>query len=94
MEGLAVEMVIVADDVAVDGGVAGRRGLAGTIFVHKVAWTLDSCDDTCLVFTAGVSCACWGSTRTEPLDSKSRLHGCVTLQSCTCPGNVHMGFCT
>ena len=36
MEGLKVDMVIVADDVAIDGGVAGRRGLSGTIFVHKV----------------------------------------------------------
>lgn len=42
-EGLAVRMVIVGDDVAVncgdesDGSIAGRRGLAGTLFVHKVA---------------------------------------------------------
>ena len=38
-EGIPVEMVLVADDVALaqstDG--AGRRGLAGTILVHKVA---------------------------------------------------------
>lgn len=32
-------MVVVGEDVAVDGGVAGRRGLTGTILVHKV----DSC---------------------------------------------------
>ncbi len=38
-EGLAVEMVIVADDVALAKTTenAGRRGLAGTLFVHKVA---------------------------------------------------------
>ena len=38
-EGLAVEMVLVADDVALAdaAGHAGRRGLAGTILVHKVA---------------------------------------------------------
>jgi dihydroxyacetone kinase len=38
-EGIAVEMVVVADDVALAGGDghAGRRGLAGTILVHKVA---------------------------------------------------------
>src|SRR5436309_926841 len=40
-EGFAVEMVIVADDVALAADAAtehaGRRGLAGTIFVHKVA---------------------------------------------------------
>jgi dihydroxyacetone kinase len=38
-EGIAVEMVIVDDDTALDSGPdhAGRRGLAGTVFVHKVA---------------------------------------------------------
>jgi dihydroxyacetone kinase len=40
-EGHAVEMVIVADDVALAATAgadhAGRRGLAGTVFVHKVA---------------------------------------------------------
>ncbi len=38
-EGIPVEMVIVADDVALAGSGehAGRRGLAGTILVHKIA---------------------------------------------------------
>jgi dihydroxyacetone kinase len=38
-EGIPVEIVLVADDVALAGSVehAGRRGLAGTILVHKVA---------------------------------------------------------
>jgi triose/dihydroxyacetone kinase / FAD-AMP lyase (cyclizing) len=38
-EGIAVEMVIVGDDVALeaDGDHAGRRGLAGTVLIHKVA---------------------------------------------------------
>ena len=37
--GLAVEMVMVADDVALARTTenAGRRGIAGTVFVHKVA---------------------------------------------------------
>lgn len=35
-EGLAVEMVIVADDIAL-GDHARPRGIAGTLFVHKVA---------------------------------------------------------
>lgn len=41
--GLKVEMVIVADDVAVGrtkNGLVGRRGLAGTVLVHKVAGAL------------------------------------------------------
>jgi dihydroxyacetone kinase len=38
-EGIAVEMVIVADDVALSasGDHAGRRGLAGTVLIHKIA---------------------------------------------------------
>jgi len=37
-EGLRVEMVVVDDDVALGtGGGAGRRGIAGTVLVHKVA---------------------------------------------------------
>lgn len=38
-EGLAVEMVVVADDVAItdSDANAGRRGLAGTVLVHKAA---------------------------------------------------------
>jgi dihydroxyacetone kinase-like protein len=39
MEGITVESVIVNDDVAVENSTytAGRRGIAGTIFVHKIA---------------------------------------------------------
>ena len=34
---LQVELVVVADDCALEGkGLAGRRGIAGTVFVHKV----------------------------------------------------------
>lgn len=38
-EGIPTEMVVVADDVALatDGRHAGRRGLAGTVLVHKIA---------------------------------------------------------
>ncbi len=39
-EGIAVDVVIVADDAAFDqpaGAVNNRRGIAGTVFVHKVA---------------------------------------------------------
>jgi dihydroxyacetone kinase len=38
LEGHQVSMVIVGEDVALcDKGIAGRRGLAGTVLVHKVA---------------------------------------------------------
>lgn len=38
-DGIKVERVIVNDDVAVDGSTwtVGRRGIAGTVFVHKIA---------------------------------------------------------
>ena len=38
-EGILVETVVVADDVALANrdGNAGRRGIAGTVFVHKIA---------------------------------------------------------
>ena len=37
-EGIAVEIVTVRDDVALDdGGAVGARGIAGTVLVHKVA---------------------------------------------------------
>jgi dihydroxyacetone kinase len=38
-EDIRVELVIVGDDAALppSGGIAGRRGLAGTVLVHKVA---------------------------------------------------------
>ncbi|AKZ63432.1 dihydroxyacetone kinase [Herbaspirillum hiltneri N3] len=38
-EGIPIEMVVVADDVALSahGEHAGRRGLAGTVLVHKIA---------------------------------------------------------
>ena len=38
-EGIKVEQVVVNDDVAVDNSLytVGRRGVAGTVFVHKIA---------------------------------------------------------
>ena len=38
-EGIQIESVVVDDDVAVDGSTytVGRRGIAGTVFVHKIA---------------------------------------------------------
>lgn len=39
MDGIRVESVVVDDDVAVENSTytAGRRGIAGTVFVHKIA---------------------------------------------------------
>ena len=39
MDGIKIEEVIVNDDVAVENSLytAGRRGIAGTVFVHKIS---------------------------------------------------------
>jgi triose/dihydroxyacetone kinase / FAD-AMP lyase (cyclizing) len=36
-DGIPVQMIIVDDDVAVKGSATGARGLAGTVFIHKLA---------------------------------------------------------
>ncbi|RHZ18120.1 hypothetical protein DYB37_004690 [Aphanomyces astaci] len=36
-EGLNVDMVVIGDDLAIPDAKAGHRGLAGTVFVHKIA---------------------------------------------------------
>lgn len=49
-EGIPVDMVIVADDVALDDtGSTGPRGIAGTVFVHKVPACLPT-DEGMLVY--------------------------------------------
>lgn len=42
MEGIKVDQVVLNDDVAVDNSLytVGRRGVAGTVFVHKIAGAL------------------------------------------------------
>lgn len=40
-EGIQVRAVFVGDDVSVEGNeLVGRRGLAGVVFVHKIAGAL------------------------------------------------------
>lgn len=42
-QGIEVDMVVVGDDVGVGrqkGGKVGRRGIAGTVLVHKIAGAL------------------------------------------------------
>ncbi|KAK6127853.1 hypothetical protein DH2020_038422 [Rehmannia glutinosa] len=78
-EGYKVEMVIVGDDCALPPprGIAGRRGLAGTILVHKVA---------------GAAAACGLSLAEVAAEAKraSEMVGTmgVALSVCTLPGQV------
>jgi triose/dihydroxyacetone kinase / FAD-AMP lyase (cyclizing) len=43
LDGRKVDVVFVCDDVSVDGNeLVGQRGLAGVVFVHKIAGALAS----------------------------------------------------
>uniref|UniRef100_A0A3Q3FNV2 Triokinase/FMN cyclase n=1 Tax=Labrus bergylta TaxID=56723 RepID=A0A3Q3FNV2_9LABR len=54
--GVNVDMVIVADDCAFNQpSKAGRRGLCGTIFIHKLAGALAECVGVLIAGTLGVS---------------------------------------
>ena len=82
-EGIPVEMVIVADDVALtaNGAHAGRRGLAGTILVHKIAGAM----------------AAAGHSLSEVADAARAAAGAmgtmgVALSACTVPAAGKPGF--
>ncbi|MFE3199431.1 dihydroxyacetone kinase family protein [Embleya sp. NPDC055664] len=82
-EGIAVEVVVVADDVALAAGegTAGRRGIAGTVFVHKVAGAAAD---------AGATLA---EVRAEA-EAAARAIGTmgVALSPCTVPAAGQPGF--
>ena len=82
-EGIPVEMVIVADDVALAGagGHAGRRGLAGTILVHKIAGA------------AADSGATLAEVAAEAREAASAVRTMgVALSPCTVPAAGRPGF--
>jgi dihydroxyacetone kinase len=81
--GIPVEMVVVADDVALaaEGGHAGRRGLAGTILVHKIAGAAAE---------AGASLADVAA-EARAAASEVRTMG-VALSACTVPAAGRPGF--
>ncbi len=87
-EGIPVEMVLVADDVALAataadarGGSPGRRGLAGTILVHKVAGAAAAAGAT-LAEVAAEARSVAGAVRTMG----------VALSPCTVPAAGRPGF--
>ena len=82
-EGIPVEVVMVADDVALanTAELAGRRGLAGTIFVHKVAGAAASAGLT-LAEVAAEARATAGAVRTMG----------VALSPCLVPGAARPSF--
>jgi triose/dihydroxyacetone kinase / FAD-AMP lyase (cyclizing) len=82
-EGIPVEVVLVADDVALAGSVdnAGPRGLAGTILVHKTAGAAAAANAS-LPEVAGEARAATSAVRTMG----------VALSPCTVPAAGRPGF--
>ncbi len=82
-EGIPVETVLVADDVALSASVghAGRRGIAGTILVHKVAGATAEASAP-LAEVAAAARAVASSVRTMG----------VALTPCTVPAAGRPGF--
>ncbi|XP_057952075.1 putative 3,4-dihydroxy-2-butanone kinase [Malania oleifera] len=78
-EGYKIEVVVVGDDCALPPprGIAGRRGLAGTVLVHKIAGAAAAAGLSLADVTAEAQCA-------------SELVGTmgVALSVCTLPGQV------
>lgn len=81
--GVKVETVVVGDDVALDddGGSVGRRGIAGTVFIHKVAGAAAE---------AGLSLA---EVAREAQEAASGLFSMgLGLSACTVPAAGKPGF--
>ncbi|MDB5575656.1 MAG: dihydroxyacetone kinase, DhaK subunit [Bradyrhizobium sp.] len=81
-EGIAADMVVIGDDVSLPSGPdAGRRGIAGTVFVHKIAGAAAS---------AGLSLA---DVKAEALAAASDVGTMgVGLSACTVPAAGRPGF--
>ena len=82
-EGIPVETVVVADDAALaaSSGLAGARGLAGTIFVHKVAGAASE---------AGLSLAEVAAEARATASAVATMG--VALSACTVPAAGKPGF--
>lgn len=79
--GVAVELVFVGDDAAVHGGpITGRRGLAGTLLVHKCAGAV-AASGAALGDVVAVAAAVAGRVRTVG----------ASLTACSVPGQVPSG---
>ncbi|TGQ56920.1 DAK2 domain-containing protein [Mesorhizobium sp. M1C.F.Ca.ET.193.01.1.1] len=76
-EGFAVEMVIVADDIALPD-IAQPRGVAGTLFVHKIAGHLSEAGHDLASVAAAARAA-----------AKDIVSLGISLSSCSIPGQAH-----
>ena len=77
-EGIACKMIIVDDDVALPEGkgITGGRGVAGVVFVHKIAGAVASYPSSTLDDVYNAASACVKNTRTLG----------IALTTCTIPG--------
>ncbi|RWB23205.1 MAG: DAK2 domain-containing protein [Mesorhizobium sp.] len=76
-EGFAVEMVIVGDDIALPD-IAQPRGVAGTLFVHKIAGHLSETGHGLASVAAAARAA-----------AKDIVSLGISLSSCSLPGQAH-----
>ncbi|RWG87898.1 dihydroxyacetone kinase subunit DhaK [Mesorhizobium sp.] len=76
-EGFAVEMVIVADDIALPD-IAQPRGVAGTLFLHKIAGHLSEAGHDLASVAAAARAA-----------AKDIVSLGISLSSCSIPGQAH-----
>ena len=76
-EGLSVEMVIVGDDIALPD-IAQPRGVAGTLFVHKIAGHLSETGRDLASVAAAARAA-----------AKDIFSLGISLSSCSIPGQAH-----
>ncbi|TPL75636.1 dihydroxyacetone kinase subunit DhaK [Mesorhizobium sp. B2-3-15] len=76
-EGFAVEMVIVADDIALPD-IAQPRGVAGTLFVHKISGHLSEAGKDLVSVAAAARAA-----------AKDIISLGMSLSSCSIPGQPH-----
>ncbi|AGB42717.1 dihydroxyacetone kinase [Mesorhizobium australicum WSM2073] len=76
-EGFAVEMVIVADDIALPD-IAQPRGVAGTLFVHKITGHLSEAGKDLASVAAAARAA-----------AKDIISLGMSLSSCSIPGHPH-----
>ncbi|SNY34318.1 dihydroxyacetone kinase subunit DhaL [Paractinoplanes atraurantiacus] len=80
-EGIETAIVVVADDVALAAGGAGRRGIAGTVLVHKVAGAAAA---------AGLPLAEVAQRARRVADTVGTMG--VALSACTVPAAGQPGF--
>lgn len=82
-EGLAIDMVVVADDVALaeSSETAGRRGIAGTVLVHKIAGAAAA---------EGLPLAAVKAEALRAIDAIGSMG--VALSACTVPAAGKPGF--